>query len=71
MLISNDLFLSLLACRYKALRQAAGEAGSPSDYQCLAVGLQRTYTQNARQQLLSAYSPGDVVERPASLADAL
>jgi hypothetical protein len=63
MLITNDLFLSLLDCPYKASRRAAGEAGTPHDYERLAVDLRGAYRQSACRAVLSACLPSAVVRR--------
>jgi predicted RecB family nuclease len=71
MLITNDLFLSLLDCRYKAFRKATGEAGSPGDYERLTVDRHRAYRLSALQRFVSSCPPGDVAEHQQSLVEAM
>jgi len=71
MLITNDLFLSLLDCRYKASRKAVGEAGILSDYERLTIDLRYAYRRTGLQRILSTCQPTDVAEHPRSLLEAI
>ena len=71
LLISTELFVAFLNCKYKAYLKATAASGTASDYEILEMSLDEDYRQRASRCLLGAIPSDRVVESPKSIDRAI
>jgi predicted RecB family nuclease len=69
--LTDDLLLTALTCRYKAYQKLRAVAGESSDYERLQTRLTAEYRLTAQQEMLGACRSASAVMNPSSLADAI
>jgi len=70
-MISNEVFVSYLACRRKAFFKQAGQSGEKHDFEHVQVQLDKSYKDAGLDRFLSQRPKGKVVRAPDSLATAI
>ncbi len=69
-MISNDVFVSYLACRRKAFFKQEGQSGEKHDFERVQVQLDRCHKHNTLNWFVSQRPEGAVLRDPPSLATA-
>jgi predicted RecB family nuclease len=71
LVLTDEVFVAFLKCRYKAYLKLQSSAGEPSDYACSQAGLTAAYRATATDDLLQKYAGLVVVRDPPSLVDSV
>jgi len=71
LLISTELFVAFLNCKYKAYLKVIGESGTASDYENIESSLAENYRMRASSCLLGSIPDDRVVDSPKSIVQAI
>ena len=71
LLISTELFVAFLNCKYKSYLKATGASGTASEYETIATSLDEKYRSRVARRLLGAVPVDRVVASPKSIDHAI